>query len=720
MMPDTGSPPGYKRFLADLKRRQVFKVAAVYGAVAFVVLQVADLLQEGLQLPASFLTVVTVLSLLGFPIAIVLAWAYERTPEGVKRTVDAAPGELTQIAAASATKRWPIGLAGVAGGALLAASAFWILSGTRARVGGDSEAVAPPAASVGDSAAHPVNERSVAVLPFAVQTDNDESREFAAGLHDDLLTQLARIPDLAVTSRTSVMTYENTTKSIDEIADELGVASLIEGGVRRAGRNVRINVQLIDADTDEHLWAETFDREYTAENVFAVQTDIAAAVAAALESELSEEDVAELTVAGTESIEAWNAYHRGRSLMRLVGDTEKEVEAVAELKRAVELDPGFVAAWSDLVNAEAWLLRIGYAADTLPARRALDRLEGLAPGSAQAHLAAGYYRYYAHADFEPALAEFETAARMEPNDPSPLEALGYITRRLGQWEESIAFSERVMLLDPRNAGLIGDAGFSNHFLRRVGVADALFERSLELQPDGNLTREEWAQLRLASGDIDGARAVVDRPPGFSNLGRQVGLDWTIAMYRRDYETALRAVKKAGAGDLGVPSANDALVMLSRWVMRAVAYRQLGDMENATFWADSAVLMMAAAVEGRPVPPTGDRFGVAASALVGLASGLALSESPGDVERAVGLVEQAIVIYGIDRDAVDGATLEYQALLVLALAGDRERTLEQIDRLLAVPSPLGPGELEFSPIYDPYREDPRFQAQLARAKEMYGQ
>ena len=256
---------------------------------------------------------------------------------------------------------------------------------------------------------------AVAVLPFQSLTEDEESREFALGIHDDLLTQLTRIDDLRVTSRTSVMTYADSDKPAGEIARDLGVGSLVEGGVRSSGGRVRVNVQLIDAATDEHLWAETYDRELTAENVFAIQGEIARAVTEALEAELSPQEAAALAELPTSSTEAWAAYHRARRLWGTTGGEAGDRLIVAEYQRAVDLDPEFVAAWSGLVRAQAWLLRTGVETDTMPARRSLDRLRELALSAPETMLAESYYRYYARADFEGALPHGpgvpETAAR---------------------------------------------------------------------------------------------------------------------------------------------------------------------------------------------------------------------------------------------------------------------------------------------------------------------
>ncbi len=448
---------GYQRFFAELKRRKVFRVAAVYGAVAFVILQVADILVPALHLPESFTTGIALLAILGFPIAVVLAWAFDSTPAGIQRTDAAKTGEIEAIIAQPAASRWPSGLLALVGVVALAIGGWLALS---SRSAADSEARSGTAVDVssertavsGDAKSGAAPARTaVAVLPFQSLTNDEESREFALGIHDDLLTQLSRIEDLRVTSRTSVMTYVDSDKPVREIAAELGVGTVVEGGVRTAGEQVRINIQLIDAATDEHLWAETYDRELTAENVFAIQGEIARAVTGALEAELSEQEVAALAELPTSSTEAWAAYHRARRLWGTMGGDTNDRLIVAEYQQAVELDPEFVAAWAGLVRAQSWLIRRGLETDTMPARSSLDRLRELAPESPAGLIAEGYYRYYALADFEGALPVVQEYRRLRPGDAEGWQTEGWVLRRVGRWEESTESQRHAAELDPLNA-----------------------------------------------------------------------------------------------------------------------------------------------------------------------------------------------------------------------------------------------------------------------------
>ncbi len=262
----------YQRFFAELKRRKVFRVAAVYGAASFAILEASDILFPRIGLPEWTVTFVAVLALLGFPVALVLAWVYERTPAGMRRTEEAETGELEAIAAAPARSRWPVGLAAAIGTALLLLGSWWAL-------GRPSPAGTKAAADSGRQAGV---YQSIAVLPFANMSEDASDEYFSDGLTEELLNALARVPDLKVAGRTSSFVYKGENKDLREIGEALGVETILEGSVRRAGGRVRVTAQLIDAADGFHVWSSDWDRELTADNVFDIQDEIAGSVAEAL------------------------------------------------------------------------------------------------------------------------------------------------------------------------------------------------------------------------------------------------------------------------------------------------------------------------------------------------------------------------------------------------------------------------------------------------------
>jgi TolB-like protein len=702
---------GYERFFAELKRRRVFRVAAVYGATAFVVVQVADVLQEALLLPGAFLTGVAVLALLGFPIAIVLAWAYERTPEGVVRTGTATTQELAEIVAQPASRRWPSGLLALVGiVALVAAAWLTLVRGPSAE--GDTAAAAAEATA----AAAGASRQFVAVLPFADLAGTDESRAFALGLHDDLMTQLSHVQDLKVTSRTSVMVYADQSRPVAEIARELGVGSIVEGGVRTSGGRVRLNVQLIDPITDEHLWAQTYDKQLTAETVFEIQGEIARAVATALEAELSREADAALGTVLTENLEAWNAYHEGKLLEERSNEPESERATVAAFERAVELDPGFVAAWARLVRAQAWLIRRGLESDTLPARQSLDALRALDPGGADALYAEGVYEYYARGDYEAALTALHAARRVRPGDPEILQHEGWVLRRLGRWDEAMELLDRAIQLDPRNPTLVWNQGLNNYRLRRYGIGSRQFEMALDLDPSGPIVGAFGTELKLFSeGDSAATRRMLEAGRGLAAAGQRDAVAYWLAYAGRDYDRAIELASGLTGEPAGVATSSTVRRSHSRAMRLALAYRMSGDDRAAKMWADSAVIEARAALAERPEPVPWDRFGVAAAAHAFLGTSLALRGEPGDAEEAIRHAEEAVRLYGYDRDSQDCDTFDWLLLRTYVLTGRTDDAMAFMEELLSRPSVFGLGDLKLDPLYDELREDPRYEGLIRQAE-----
>lgn len=712
---------GYQRFFAELKRRKVFRVMAVYGAVGFVLLQVVELLVPALLLPEWTYRLVTLLLIVGFPIGIVLAWAFESTPDGIQRTDSASESELAAITAAPLGKRWPAGIAALLATGLFVGVVFMGLRSSGEGVSANDTPEGPTAATAAATvpsnlaADAEVSRQAVAVLPFSDLTGTDDSRAFALGLHDDLMTQLTQVPDLKVTSRTSVMAYADQSRPIREIARELGVGSIVEGGVRTSGGRVRLNVQLIDPASDEHLWAQTYDRELTAETVFEIQGEIARAVATALEAELSEETGEALGVALTDDIEAWSAYHQGKVIGNVSGDREDEFAAVEAFERAVELDPGFVAAWAGLVRAQSWLVRRGLETDTMPARRSLDELEALAPGSADALYAEGVYRYYAQADYPAALEALQQARALRPGDPEIVQHEGWVLRRMGRWPEAMELLDRAIQLDPMNATLIWNQGGNNYRLRRYGTGQIQCELALEIGPESG-GRGRLAELQLFSeGDSAAARRTFDAGRGFAIPGHTESMEFWLAYMGRDYEAAIDAALRMTGEPAEVASAAGSPRFHARPLRVAIAYRLAGDDASARAWADSAVVQTEADLETRPSPEPRDKFGVASVAHAHLGLALALRGDPGDVERGIEQAEEAVRMHDYEQDAADVSAGNWFLLRTYVVAGRYEDAIRQIEVMLSRPSFFGLGDLKLDPLYDPLREDSRYEGLIRQAE-----
>ena len=337
----------------ELKRRNVIRVGIAYAVASWVLLQVVDLVFEYITAPAWIMQVFMLGLAIGLPVVLILAWIFELTPEGIKLESEIDPSQ--SVAAHTSRKIDRVII-------VFLALAVTFLLADRVITGDDSEKGSKPtsqesklnATAAGDEKRDPTliqvnNDKSIAVLPLVNRSVNEEDTLFAEGLHDELLTQLSRISALKVISRTSVMGYAGTTKRIPEIGRELGVATLLEGGVQRSGNRVRINVQLIDAASDEHLWAEVYDRELTADNLFDIQSNITRAIADALQAVLTGEEEQKLEQNPTENVDAYAFYLRGKAASRGYGRQPVDIdESIAYFQSAIDLDPQFAAAYAVL------------------------------------------------------------------------------------------------------------------------------------------------------------------------------------------------------------------------------------------------------------------------------------------------------------------------------------------------------------------------------------
>jgi len=417
----------YQQLFAELKRRHVFKVAAIYGATAFVLLQLADLLVEALKLPADFLTMVTVLVLLGFPLALILAWAFEVTPEGVRRVDAASPEELAEIVAQPASKRWPAGLLALAGVAALVFGAWWVGRQTATRSGAAADPVATEEADGAVRLAYADlsedDRPSIAVLPFADMSREGDQEYFSDGMTEEILNTLARIDELRVSARTSTFAYKDRNVDLREIGRELGVRYVVEGSVRKDGDQLRITAQLIDARDGSHLWSDAYDRRL--ESVFAIQTEIAQAIADELRVPLGLDNPSAL-VEPVADLEAYDLYLAARSRMRERGASL--TEAVRLYEAAIARDSTWAPAWAGL--AEATEIRLWHA----------QNFGGQAPDTAQID-----------ADLDAAEAAARRALSLDPNNASALVALGSVLRDRFEWTEAESAYRRAMALDPDNA-----------------------------------------------------------------------------------------------------------------------------------------------------------------------------------------------------------------------------------------------------------------------------
>ena len=458
----------------ELKRRSVFRVGIAYVIIAWLVAQILQLVFESFGTPEWVMKTVLVLMAAGMPFVLFFAWAFELTPEGLKREHEV---DRSQSITNKTSRKLDFFIISVL------AVAMVYLGVDKLFLTQELSTALPVAESTSTEIAD--TRKSIAVIPFANRSDKKEDVFFVDGIHDDVLTQLARIRSLKVISRTSMMQYRDTTKNMPQIGEELGVRNILEGGVQRAGDRVRINVQLIDAQADEHLWAETYERELTAENIFSIQSEIATAIAKALAATLSPDEQQRLSSVPTQNLEALESYFHGKrlSISRLSNEL---IEAVDYFERAVDLDPEFALAYVGL--ADAWVLRdindgqVPSAEAQANAKAAIDNALRLDPGLGEAYASLGLLRW-AQNNYEDALESLVRATNLNPNYAPAIQWQSGVLGVLGRATEALPLAEKALELDPLAPIIHFALGQLFATLGRVDEALAACRRSVEINPE---------------------------------------------------------------------------------------------------------------------------------------------------------------------------------------------------------------------------------------------
>ena len=476
-------------FFAELKRRNVYKVAVAYGVVGWLLIQITTQVFPFLEIPNWAIRLVIMLVAIGFPIALLLAWAFELTPEGIKRA-EAATGATT---AKSANRAW---IYVIVGAGILSLGVFFLGRYT---------------ATSKQSASAELSAKSIAVLPFENLSHDPENAYFADGIQEEILTRLAKIADLKVISRTSTQQYKSAPENLPEIARQLGVAHILEGSVQKSGDAVRVNVQLIKAANDSHLWADTFDRKLT--DIFSVESEVAKAIADQLRAKLTGQEEQVIAAKPTDNMEAYDAYLRGLAYALKAGNTPgNSLGAQKYLREAVRLDPKFALSWALLSYADA----VGYITLTLQptmalreeARQAAETALTLQPNLGEALLAKGHYHYACLKDYDTAVRYFEQARQLLPNSSRIRESLAYVARRQGQWDRSGSYFNEAERLDPRNVNLLSEQAFYYRDLRRFPEALRKLDQVLDITPDNLGILALKASIAQAEGDLPRAAALL--------------------------------------------------------------------------------------------------------------------------------------------------------------------------------------------------------------------
>jgi len=505
-----------RNFFAELKRRNVYKVAVAYAIVAWLLIQAASILFPTFEAPAWVMKVVVTAIIFGFPVALILAWAFELTPEGIKREKDVAPNESI----ARTTGRKLVGI--IVALAVIAAGLFafqFLRSKSATTIPGITST--PSAASAG-----PISEKSVAVLPFENLSRDPENAFFASGIQDEILTRLAKIGALKVISRTSTQQYQSKPQSLTEIAQQLGVANILEGSVQKTGDRVRITVQLISALSDSHLWADTYDRKLI--DTFGVESDVAQKIASSLEAQLTGSEQRAIAARPTENTEAYQLYLKGKFFWnKRTGD---DLKAAADLfRQAAEVDPSYANAYAGLAQADLLIPVFGAGAprDFFPkAKVAAERAIELDETSAEGHSALAMLLCFDF-KFPASEAEFRRAIQLNPNYATAHHWFANsLLVSLGRFDEGIREGERAVELDPLSLIINADLGSTFMVGRRYDEAIAQLRRTLAL--DGNFSYAHWnlgealylkGDVNAAIAEYEKARALDDDPEVLGLLGR---------------------------------------------------------------------------------------------------------------------------------------------------------------------------------------------------------
>src|SRR5436853_3578316 len=608
---------------------------------------------------------------MGFPIVLILAWAYDVTAQGIRATPTvSAPG----------THRRRNLILLIATGVIVSAAAGFFLF---------------PRASARNV------EKSIAVLPFQSLSDEKENAYFADGIQDDILTNLSKIGDLKVISRMSVMSYRGDgVRNAREIGKALGVASLQEGSVRRIGNRVRVSVQLINANNDEHIWAEDYDRDLT--DVFAIQTDLAQKIASALQAKLSPNEKERFDRRPTQNPDAYLLFiqaHDYANRPDMLPDTSLKAEQLFE--QATKLDPNFALAFAGLSMVESWLY---HSSDPVPARREKARTAAnealrLQPDLPEGHLALGFSYYYGDRDYERALAEFEIAKRGLPNEAQAYLAIGAIQRRQGKWIESTENLEKAAALDPKNVGILCNLGYSYMAQRNFEAAEKIFDRALAAEPRSlQAAGMKAAVAVLWTGELSAVEKQFSSvPPEADPGGLMTWLRVGILTLERKFPEALQVAQQFRGETLATATT----APCPKALLEGTLYLYQGDKEKARIAYEHARAVAEKLV--REAPQDSTRHGQLGVVLAAL----------GQKEEAINEGKRDVELLPESQHAFDAPRATATIAHVYPSHGAIEPAFGLLDHLLVVPNGITIPSLKLDPIWDPLRKDPRFQALIEK-------
>lgn len=685
-------------FIAELNRRSVFRVGAAYAVTAWMVLTIV----RNVSSTDWVVNLLFIILAVGFLPALIVAWHYELTPSGIKLHQDTPPGEAPRRKPGRKLEYAVIIMLGLSLGIYVWESRFKQRVAEHEARTAQAEAAAEAAAAAAKRRAPRISDpaliepNSIAVLPFDNLGAGPEDQYFTDGIHEDLLTQLSKIDAFSVISRGSVMEYRDTAKKLRQIADELSVASVVAGSVQRAGNRVRINVQMIDADTDEVRWAELYDRELTTGNLFDIQTETAQAVAAALKTTLTAEELADVAAVPTDSVDAYDLYLRGRQFAQretLAGNRS----AIEQFQQSVTLDPEFKNAWIGLARAHMsnYWVHGGDPANRELARTAIDRARDIDPDFGELYMAEGFYWYWGHLDYERALYYLDKAIDLMPGSDEGHMWRGWVSRRAGLWEQALDSMREALRLNPRVAFNWHEYALTLLYQHRYQAAQEAVAEARRLEPDSVWGKATEAAIALqASGDVESALALTAGAlPG--EEFDYVNAFFEARVLARRFDEALQAARQ-------MPESLEIrrnLIALKE--ARAAQILHFMGQHEAARQAAGAALFRLKNLRAE----LGDDYRLdLAEAMVRTVQGAA----PEAVRALVSQSESSK-----PDDAMEAIRIRLEHARIFAIAGLAEACVDRLAPLLAPPSDTSIHKVALDAAFDSVREHPQFIAMMQR-------
>jgi len=659
-------------FFEELKRRKVFRVAATYAVVAWILMQIGEVTFPALNIPEWVMSTLVVILLAGFPIAVIFAWIFDKTPQGYIKTDAPETENIGGMNVKVDNRPFYLQKRNII---LVLGLLIGVLIGTYS----------------GDSFKGSIDNKSIAVLPFDNYSTAAEDQYFSDGMTEVIIANLAKVKDLKVISRTSVMEYKNTTKKLKEIAKELGVAHILEGSIQRANGRVRVVGQLIDANTDEHIWAETYDKKES--DIFELQSDVAIEIANALKTELTDEVKARISEKLTESTIAYEYYLKGNMYESAGHSKENLFAAISEYERAVAIDPDFAEAHAQIGKMHAHVKWYRYdLSDTRleMSKQSIDRSMNLKPNNSIVRIARGTYYYHGFRDYGKALADYIKARELAPGNISAIYRIGLIYRRLGDYDKAIEQMEQAIGLDPRSALMLQNLAGSYVAIRQYDQVESIVKKTDDL---GSIMTKINYGIRseyLASGDALRAKNTLYQIDNENSERRKLYYNFIL----KDYDEINRIL------DITTKEFfTNVQLYIPKSYYSGMASSGLGRKSDSQKYFNETISHLKNKINDYPDDP---RF----------YSTLGLTYARlGENKDAIDAGLKAVGILPISNDAMFGTIYEKVLAEIYSIIGENNKALEKIEYLGVIPNGFHYGDLFSNPNFDSIRNEPRFQRVL---------